>query len=193
MLLLSDIVPQATFTFTDFALPHSCHWAAATNSVHPKKSPKSTAVEKRLGRISEETGSWDFFSAFFSEVGAQIPRSPPKSWWLFFCGFLVKSRAAKTCSHHRCCQTRPAMFRLAVAALPFLWCRKRALGVSPRVMHVVVVVVVVVVPFRFLAFGSSSLRGDGGSNYVDTVQCTGSGTLPTQPVPGPFLTKLVSL
>ena len=52
-----------------------------------------------------------------------------------------------------------------------------------------VVVVVVVVPFRFLAFGSSSLRGDGSSNYVDTVQCTGSGTLPTQPVPGPFLDK----
>ena len=33
----------------------------------------------------------------------------------------------------------------------------------------------------FLAASSSSLRGDG--NYVDTVQCTGSGTLPMQPVP----------
>mmetsp|Transcript_127732 Transcript_127732/g.180222 ORF Transcript_127732/g.180222 Transcript_127732/m.180222 type:complete len:143 (-) Transcript_127732:121-549(-) len=32
----------------------------------------------------------------------------------------------------------------------------------------------------FLAAGSSNLRGDG--NYVDTVQCTGSGTLPMQPV-----------
>lgn len=87
MLLLSDIVPQATFTFTDFALPHSCHWAAATNSVHPKKSPKSTAVEKRLGRISEETGSWDFFSAFFSEVGAQIPRSLQSLDDFFFAAF----------------------------------------------------------------------------------------------------------
>ncbi|CAL1142167.1 unnamed protein product [Cladocopium goreaui] len=34
----------------------------------------------------------------------------------------------------------------------------------------------------FLASGSPSLRGDGGSVYVDSVQCTGSGTLPTQPV-----------
>mmetsp|Transcript_3408 Transcript_3408/g.5727 ORF Transcript_3408/g.5727 Transcript_3408/m.5727 type:complete len:144 (+) Transcript_3408:51-482(+) len=33
----------------------------------------------------------------------------------------------------------------------------------------------------FLASGSPSLRGDGGV-YVDSVQCTGSGTLPTQPV-----------
>ena len=35
---------------------------------------------------------------------------------------------------------------------------------------------------RFLASGSGALRGDGGSVYVDTVQCTGSGTLPTEPV-----------
>eukprot|EP00434_Breviolum_minutum_P035886 symbB.v1.2.031784.t1/scaffold3718.1/size51486/5 len=35
--------------------------------------------------------------------------------------------------------------------------------------------------FPCLVAGSSNLRGDGG-NYVDTVQCTGSGTLPTQPV-----------
>ena len=34
---------------------------------------------------------------------------------------------------------------------------------------------------RFLASGSGALRGDG-SVYVDTVQCTGSGTLPTEPV-----------
>ena len=37
---------------------------------------------------------------------------------------------------------------------------------------------------RFLAVGTSNLRGDGG-NYVDTVQCTGSGTLPTQPAAWP--------
>ena len=43
---------------------------------------------------------------------------------------------------------------------------------------------IVFAPFRFhrcLVAGSSNLRGDGG-NYVDTVHCTGSGTLPTQPV-----------
>ena len=37
---------------------------------------------------------------------------------------------------------------------------------------------------RFLASGSPSLRGDGGSVYVDSVQCTGSGTLPMEPVRG---------
>ena len=37
---------------------------------------------------------------------------------------------------------------------------------------------------RFLAVGTSNLRGDGG-NYVDMVQCTGSGTLPTQPAAWP--------
>ena len=33
---------------------------------------------------------------------------------------------------------------------------------------------------RLLTSGSGALRGDGGV-YVDTVQCTGSGTLPTEP------------
>ena len=100
------------------------------------------------------------------------------------------------------------MFRFAVfVALPLGDLRSIGIGDGEKVhwmlkfvqghwAAVVVVVVVVVVvgnsciliitliihePFRFLAFGSSSLRGDGG-NYVDTVQCTGSGTLPTQPV-----------
>ena len=36
---------------------------------------------------------------------------------------------------------------------------------------------------RFLASGNPSLRGDGNV-YVDTVQCTGSGTLPMEPVRG---------
>eukprot|EP00434_Breviolum_minutum_P035882 symbB.v1.2.031780.t1/scaffold3718.1/size51486/1 len=33
-----------------------------------------------------------------------------------------------------------------------------------------------------LVNGSPALRGDGSGNYVDSVQCTGSGTLPTDPV-----------
>jgi len=37
---------------------------------------------------------------------------------------------------------------------------------------------------RFLAAGSPALRGDGNA-YVDSVQCTGSGTLPTEPVGRP--------
>ena len=41
----------------------------------------------------------------------------------------------------------------------------------------------------FLAAGSSNLRGDG--NYVDTVQCTGSGTLPMQPVPWSWMKSTI--
>ena len=36
--------------------------------------------------------------------------------------------------------------------------------------------------WRRLVNGSPALRGDGSGNYVDSVQCTGSGTLPTDPV-----------
>ena len=37
---------------------------------------------------------------------------------------------------------------------------------------------------RFLAAGSPrALRGDGGSVYVDTISCTGDGTLPMEPAP----------